>query len=163
VQENEWQKEACVLWRYCDRLAALVDLMVAGGVPKPPKPPPSIRPHGSKYVAPLATIISAATSSSRQTSPSLGCPSNDEDPGRMDASRLKRTLRAVAAVESYLANSGRLELVASESNSDPQASERVAHEDLSTSLATNRTGVLLPMLASPVNLPRYSLESVQSR
>jgi hypothetical protein len=153
VQEKEWQKEASVLWRYCDRLAALVDLMAAGRVAIPPKPLPSTLPRGSTYVTPLSTVISAATSRSCQASSSQRCHANDKDPGRIDAASLKRTLRAVAAIESYLQNSGRLDTGSSQSNLDFQASGMVADDDLVTLSATNRTGMLLLVPVHLINLP----------
>lgn len=141
MQDQEWQKEAGVLWRYCDRLAALLDLIAAGGVAKPHKPPPATLPRGSDFITPLTWKVNAATASSFVVGATKGCLANDEDPGRMDAATLKRTLRAVAAVESYLANSGRLNLDTSESTQDLQAAgKKVAVVDLQSD--TNGIGVL---------------------
>lgn len=141
VQDQEWQKEAAVLWRYCDRLAALVDLIAAGGVAKPPKPPSTTLPRKSDFVAPLTSIVSAATSANCASTVRKVRDATDQDPGRMDAAGLKRTLRAVSAVESYLANSGRIDLGAWEAEQGLQAdsygAEDVGHSDV------DATGALL--------------------
>lgn len=143
MQDKEWRKEAGILWRYNDRLAALVDLMAVGGVAKLPKPPPTTLPRKSDFVAPLSLIISAAASRGSNYSTSQGCLANDEDPGRLDAASLKRVLHAVTAVESYLANSGRLELEASETTQIPQATENCERDELQTAVTRRSNGVHL--------------------
>jgi hypothetical protein len=95
-----------VLWRYCDRLAALVDLASAGCVPKPPR--------GLVRALLQKPDASGACNNNGQVQ-IVGCSTFSAallEPGRMSAAALKRTLHAVSAVESFLACSGRLKLPA---------------------------------------------------
>lgn len=87
--------------------------MATGGIIKPAKPPPSTLPRKPSFVPPLTSTISAAASRDSNGATAVESSEKGRDPGRMNAASLKRTLEAVSAVESYLANSGRIDFQAS--------------------------------------------------